>query len=230
MGKSGIWAPPFSFTDGGFLMATIDDATVDRLTLIVNARVVPLFFQLLGHGFYLNVQTGCSVKELLCNQLGIHEDYLEQRIQSIFLNGKVVDDVKSAIVPEDATMALSGAMPGLVGAILRSGGFYAPMRSQISHEIDAQTSQLKNGKITLKLWNLVVREIGPIFLQQGIWIKGEDVRSFIESQREELKTGCVSVELKDQPADVDSLCEVDWKANLVFLQVKPEQAQAAETY
>ncbi len=206
-------------------MATIDDASVDRLTLIVNARVVPLFFQLLGHGFYLNVQTGCSVKELLCNQLGIHEDYLEQRIQSIFLNGKVVDDVTSAIVPEDAAMALSGAMPGLVGAILRSGGFYAPMRSQISHGKDKQASQFKNGKITLKLWNLVVKEIGPIFLQQGIWIKGEDVRSFIERHSEELKTGCVAIELKNQPVEVDSLQKSDWKTKLVFLQVNSEKTE-----
>ena len=223
MGKSGIRAPPFSFADGGFLMATIDDASVDRLTLIVNARVVPLFFQLLGHGFYLNVQTGCSVKELLCNQLGIHEDYLEQRIQSIFLNGKVVDDVTSAIVPEDAAMALSGAMPGLVGAILRSGGFYANMRRQISHGKDKQASQFKNGKITLKLWNLVVKELGPTFLQQGIWVEAKECKSFIERHSEELKTGCVAIELKGQPVEVDSLQKSDWKTKLVFLQVNSEK-------
>ena len=206
------------------MMTNIDDTSADRLSLIVNAKLVPLFFQLLGHGFSVKVQTGTSVKELLCHQLGIHEDYLAQRIQTIFLNAKVVDDVNSAIVDKDATMALSGAMPGLVGAVLRSGGFYAPMRSQISHEENSPASQVKKGKITLKLWNLVVKELGPTFLQQGIWIKGKEVRSFIERHREELKTGCVSAELKDQPAEVDSLFKTDWKANLVFLQVKSEQA------
>ena len=200
-------------------MATIDDASVDRLTLMVNARVLPLFFQLLGHGFYVNVQTGCSVKELLCNQLGIHEDYLEQRIKSIFLNGKVVDDVKSAIVPEDATMALSGAMPGLVGAILRSGGFYAPMRSQISHAENKPVSQLKKGNITLKLWNLVVKELGLTFLQRGIWLKSEEVRSFIERHGEELKTGCTSAEFKGKSLAINRLQDITWNADLVFLQV-----------
>jgi len=219
MGKSGIRAPPFSFTGGGFLMATIDDASVDRLTLIVNARVVPLFFQLLGHGFYVNVQTGSSVKELLCNQLGIDEDYLAQRIQTIFLNAKVVDDVKSAIVQEDATLALSGAMPGLVGAILRSGGFYAPMRSQISHAENRPRSELKKGNITLKLWNLVVKELGPTFLQRGIWLKSEEVRSFIERHREELKTGCISAELEDNSIETDHLQDITWKGNLVFLKI-----------
>jgi hypothetical protein len=201
-------------------MTTIDDLSKNQLSLTVNAKRVPLFFQLLGHGFCVGVQTGCSVKELLCNQLGIHEDYLAQRIQTIFLNAKVVDDVNSAIVDKDATMALSGAMPGLVGAILRSGGFYAPMRSQISHEGNRPASQLKKGNITLKLWNLVVKELGPTFLQQGVWIKGEEVRSFIERHGEELKTGCVSAEFKGKSLAIDRLQDITWDADLVFLQVK----------
>lgn len=205
-------------------MATMNDISADRLTLFVNPKLVPLFFQLLGYGFYVNVQTGCSVKELLCNQLGIHEDYLAQRIQTIFLNAKVVDDVNSAIVSEDATMALSGAMPGLVGSIMRSGGVYAAMRSQISHEINNQTSPLKMGKITLKLWNLVVKELGPTFLQQGIWIKAEEVRSFIERHGEALKTDCKAVELKDKPVEVDRLRKAEWNTKMVILQVNPERA------
>ena len=204
-------------------MANIDDPSADRLSLVVDAKLVPLFFQLLGHGFYLNVQTGCSVKELLCNQLGIHENYLAQRIQTIFLNAKVVDDVNSAIVSEDATMALSAAMPGLVGSILRSGGVYAPMRSQISHEKIKSVSQLKNGKITLKLWNLVVKELGPAFLERGIWIEAEEVQSFIKRHLEALKIECQAVELNDNPAEVDRLRKAEWKTKLVFLQVKSEK-------
>ena len=200
-------------------MANIDDTSADRLSLIVNAKLVPLFFQLLGHGFCVNVQTGGSVKELLCNQLGIHEDYLAQRIQTIFLNAKVVDDVNSAIVDRDATLALSGAMPGLVGAILRSGGFYAPMRSQISHEKTKSVSQLKNGKITLKLWNLVVKELGPTFLERGIWIEAEEVQSFIKRHLEALKTGCVSVELEEKSSTIDHLQDITWDTDQVFLQV-----------
>jgi len=206
------------------MMTGIDDKSTDRLSLIVNAKLVPLFFQLLGHGFSVKVQTGGSVKELLCNQLGINEDYLAQRIQTIFLNSKVVDDVNSAVVDPDATLALSGAMPGLVGAVLRSGGFYAPMRSQISHEKDTPTSQLKNGKITLKLWNLVVKELGPTFLERGIWFQGEDIGSFIERHWDALKADCKAVEIKEKPAAVDSLQKADWKTDLVFMQVISDQA------
>jgi hypothetical protein len=205
-------------------MTAINDIGPDRLNLIVNPKLKPLFFQLLGHGFRVSIQTGCSVKEVLCNQLGIHEDYLAQRIQTIFLNAKVVDDPNSAIVPNEATMALSGAMPGLVGAILRRGGFYAPMRRQISHETTNLTSQLDNGQIILKLWNLVVKELGPTFLQQGIRIGTQECKSFIERHSDALKAGARSVELNNHPVEVDSLWKVDWKTNLVLLQVKSEKS------
>ncbi|MEE4262664.1 MAG: hypothetical protein V2I56_08215 [Desulfobacteraceae bacterium] len=200
-------------------MTTTDDVAKNQLSLTVNAKRVPLFFQLLGHGFCVGVQTGCSVKELLCNQLGIHEDYLAHRIKTIFLNAKVVDDVNSAIVDEDATMALSGAMPGLVGAILRSGGFYAPMRSQISHEENRPASQLKKGNITLKLWNLVVKELGPTFLQRGIWLKGQEIRSFIERHGEELKSGGLSAKMRGKALTLDQLQDITWDSDLVLLQV-----------
>lgn len=206
------------------MKASTDETTADQLSLIVDAKLVPLFFQLLGHGFKVNVQTGSTVKNLLCNQLGIHEDYLAQRIQTIFLNAKVVDDVNAAIVGQDATMALSGAMPGLVGAILRSGGFYAPMRSQISHEKNSSTSDFKTGEITLKLLNLVVKELGPTFLERGIWIQSAEIRSFIARHWKTLKTGCKGVEIKEKKVDVTSLQNADWKTILVFLQVKSDQA------
>ena len=176
-------------------MTGIEDSSAVRLSLVVSTKLVPLFFQLLGHGFYLNVETGCSVKELLCGQLGINNDYLDQRIKTIFLNGKVVDDAASAIVPADATIALSGAMPGLVGAILRSGGYYAPMRVQISHDPNSTTLEFKEGKITLKLWNLIVKELGPNFLQQGIWIEAMEARSFMDRHWDALRPGCTSAEL-----------------------------------
>jgi len=205
-------------------MEKIDGIPIVRLSLIVKAELVPIFFQLLGQGFKVNAQIGGSVKELLCNQLGIHEDYLTERIKTIFLNAKVVDDVKSANVNEGSVVALSGAMPGLVGAILRSGGIYAGMRSQISHNTIEASSQKGAAQITLKLLNLVVKELGPTFLQNGIIIKGEVLQDFIEHHWEELKARCIAFELGEKTVEANSLRKADWKKKLVFLQVKSEQA------
>jgi hypothetical protein len=186
--------------------------------------MVPIFFQLLGHGFSLNVQIGCSVKELLCRQLGIPEDYLDERIKTVFLNSGVVDDLSSAIVNEGSTLALSGAMPGLVGAILRSGGFYASMRSQISYDQNKPSSVPRAGKITLKLLNLVVKELGPAFLEQGIWFNGGGLQEFIKHHLEELKTSNAVSELDGVPVEINKLLGLDWDDQTVFLQVRSEKA------
>ena len=193
-----------------------------HLSLKVNSRLVPFFFQLLGHGFTLNVMTGSSVKKVLCEQLGINEDYLAQRIQTIFLNGKVVDDNNSAIISEGSTLALSGPMPGLVGAILRSGGYYAAMRNQISHEEEQSYSQVQSAKITLKLMNIVVKELGPVFLQQGIRLKSQTLCEFFERHLDELKYGCISSELNGKSVQVESFQAIDWSADTVLLQVTSE--------
>jgi hypothetical protein len=195
-----------------------------HLSLVVKPEVVPIFFQLLGHGFSVNFQTGCSVKELLCSQLGIHEDYLAGRIQTIFLNAKVVDDVNSAIVNEGATLALSGAMPGLIGAILRSGGFYASMRSQISYDKNMSTSQRGDGQVVIKLFNLVLKELGPVFLQQGIRIKSKNLHDLLYQRLSEIETGCISGEFDGKPVEIGSLMEINWEDKPAVLRVTSEKA------
>ena len=198
---------------------TAQDASKGHLFLQVKPKLIPLFFQLLGQGFSVNIQTGATVKDLLCKQLGIHEDYLAQRIQTIFLNAKVVDDTRTAIVAEESTLALSGAMPGLVGAILRSGGYYAAMRNQLSHIQSGDPSQTQTAKVTLKFMNIVAKELGPIFLQRGIWLKGQTLREFIERRSDDLNAGCRACELDRKPVEFASLQGMEWRNDMVLLQV-----------
>jgi uncharacterized protein (DUF2164 family) len=201
-----------------------------HLSLQVNPKLIPLFFQLLGQGFSVNIHSGVTVKDLLCKQLGIHEDYLAQRIQTIFLNAKVVDDVNTAIVAEGSTLALSGAMPGLVGAILRGGGYYAAMRNQLSHMEGELSSQAQSAKITLKLMNLVAKEIGPVFLQQGIRIERQTLREFVEHRTDDLKAGCIACELDGNPVEFSSLQEIDWHDDMVILQVTSPTIEIPSQY
>ena len=198
---------------------TATDPCGGHLCLQVTPGLIPLFFQLLGQGFSVNVQTGATVKDLLCRQLGIEEAYLARRIQTIFLDAKVVDDIDSATVDEGSTLALSGAMPGLVGAILRSGGYYAAMRNQLSHVPGQPVSQAQSAKITLKLMNIVAKELGPIFLQQGIWLKGRILWEFLERRVDDLKAGCRGCELNRKPVEFTSLQGIDFSDDRVLLQV-----------
>jgi hypothetical protein len=190
-----------------------------QLRIIIHADLVPRFFRLLSQGFAVTVQTECSVKDLLCRQLGIQEEYLNDRIQTIFLNGKAVDDVDSSIVRNEATLALSGPMPGLVGAIFRRGGFYAAMRSQISQANISSTTHPDQGKVNLKLFNLVARELGPGFLQQGVRLKGKQLQDFFSKNFDFLKKGFTSVELDGQNIEPRQLLKTELTNKIVFLQL-----------
>lgn len=190
------------------------------ICLTLNPSLIPKFYQLLGQGFRLNVRVGCSIKELLCKQLGISEDYLEDRIQTLFLDGKSVDDVNTAFVMEGSSLALSAAMPGLVGATLRKGGNFAPMRSQISHQTDKTSFSRKKGTIILKLFNLLVKELGPIFLQQGVWIHGKDFEVFLNRQPDNFLSCLMACRVNDEAMDPDQLSGIKFEDREVFLQLK----------
>ena len=173
---------------------------------MVEASRVPSFFQLLAQGFLLQVQVGCSLRDLLCRQLGLSEDYVDQRIQTIFLDGKAVDDVDGAVVRQNSTLALSAAMPGLAGATLRRGGAYKTMRSQISHITTGQEALLQDGTLTLKLFNLVAGELGSGFLKQGVWIGGKALKTFFRKLPGDFfQSRGSAAQIDGEPVDVNGL-------------------------
>jgi hypothetical protein len=190
------------------------------LSLTLEDSLIATFFQLLQQGFMVKVRVGCSIKDLLCRQLGLDPQYLEQRIQTIFLNGKPVDDIDSAIVEEGAILALSSAMPGLVGAILRRGGPYALMRSRISIGGKTESLTLRKGFINLKLFNLVAKELGPAFLNRGVWVSGKNLEDLMKGQSTDFWRGCLSARVEGDKVGLDKLAETNWSKKRVFLQLQ----------
>jgi len=134
-------------------------------------ELAPLFQK----GIRMDIETGCTVKSLLLEQWALPADYVMGRISTLFLNGKPVDDMDEARVGEGAVLALSSAMPGLVGAVMRRGGFYASLRGGITYRETAAHSTVRKGTITVKLFNLLIREIGPYFLRRGFRVCRRDL-------------------------------------------------------
>ena len=206
------------------LKKPLGDLTTQDLSIFVKSKLIPFFFQLLGQGFIVNAPANCSIRDLIVECLGIPDDYLEERIQTLFLNGSVVDDLNSCNIKEGSTLALSGAMPGLAGAVLRRGGFYASFRHTISLDDSQPRIDKDNHWIVLKLFNMIVKELGPGFLEKGIWMEGEKLQKFLTRHSEELRMHETSGDINGEPADIHNLLKVDWKTHLVFLRVKPESA------
>ena len=138
------------------------------------------FSRLLQRGVFCPIAARCSVQDYLTRQLGIDPDYVRDRIATVFVDGSVVDDLETTTLRPGSALTLSAAMPGLVGASLRKGGFYAAMRSEISWKGDDEARRPLDGPpntIRLKLFNTVLQEIGPTLLRRGVLVDREEATS-----------------------------------------------------
>jgi hypothetical protein len=191
-----------------------------QITLTLAGSSVSRFFPILGEGIFVMGPEGESVEGFLQKAAGVSPDYLKNRVQTVFLDGRVLDDVGTALVGEGATVALSAAMPGLAGAVLRRGGFYAAMRRPISHETSARTQTGRQISATLKLFNLVARDLGPELLTRGIRVPGDRLQDFIARQGRWLWHGCVAAELNGQLIEAGQIADLIQADRQVVLIVK----------
>jgi hypothetical protein len=151
-----------------------------HLQISVNEAQIPEFFQLLQQGIILRREVGCTVMSFLHRQLQLSYEFIEDNIQTVFLDGKPVDNLDKAHVKDGCTLALSSAMPGLVGATMRRGGYYASIRAQISHNSEVDSAAAKaEGFVTLKLFNLVAELLGRTLLQDCVLVRRKNLEDFM---------------------------------------------------
>ncbi|MGA9262978.1 MAG: hypothetical protein WBV95_13465 [Desulfobacterales bacterium] len=186
------------------------------------ALIPPCFTPLFSRGVQVSACLECSLKDLMCRQIGMAEDYLENRVQTVFLNGHPVDDVNRATVGEGATVALSAAMPGLAGAVLRKGGVLATLRKNITYRNDASARETCEGKVIVKLFNMTTREVGPLLLARGIWMEGTELKEVLDRCEDLLRKGCRRVMLDNSPISLGDLRSRIKDKDTLFFQVDTE--------
>jgi len=167
------------------------------------------FSDILQKGFAFNTLVGVSVKTFLCDFMALDPQYIQERISTIFLDGMAVDNIEEAIISEGSTLALSSAMPGLAGATLRRDGIYASLRESITYKEKANNSRIKEGRITLKLFNLLIDDIGPVFLKKGIIVKSRELKNFFVKQPDSFWRDCSEIILDGRPINHEDLLAGD---------------------
>lgn len=191
-----------------------------ELSITVAENYLPKLIGLLTPSFRVRVRVGIDLKAFVCEQLGVHEVYFNDRIQTIFLDSKPVDDVATALLRDGSVLALSAAMPGLVGATFRKGGRYSWMRKAISHAGEDNTGQTTHGWVTVKLFNMVLKELGPGFLERGVWVDGERVQAFIKTQPVTFRQHVQALPLDGVLISPDEFLDRDLSASSIFLQIR----------
>jgi hypothetical protein len=152
------------------------------LTLVLAPADLAAFVPLLQRGVALRAAGGASVATFVVDGLGIDPEYVRQRVTTVFLDGSVVDDLELAHLREGSLLALSAAMPGLVGATLRKGGYYGAMRADITlapEEPPAPVASPGSVRVRVKLFNLLIEELGPALLAAGIAISPREARQVL---------------------------------------------------
>lgn len=198
-----------------------------RIIFVVDGPLVANFFSLLQQGVKIRSRIGCSFASFLSEEIGAGAGTIE-KIQSVILDGKPVDELESSTIRDGSVIALSAAMPGLVGATLRRGGGFSSLRSTITyHEAGGECIQ-GEGLVQIKIFNLLMSELGPNLLRKGVIIRSEDFIRFAAEQSEDFWRGCRLVTFDGEPLNALALADdarLSGKKE-VFLSVVPDQAGA----
>lgn len=178
--------------DQPLLTCTIPEVDLPRLATMLQA------------GFYVDAAPGESIGSLLERLPGFSADYIEHQIQTVFYNGDAIDDLSQPLTGPSPVIALSAAMPGLAGAILRKNSPAAPLRktrgTASSGDDDAAVTVL------IKLFNTLATERGPELFRTGVRVKAADLSGFL-ALRPSLLEKARDIRLAGSPVAADDLPE-----------------------
>jgi len=158
------------------------------------SRLLPIFQQ----GICVRTRLGLPLARVL-EEVGFTGTYLVEKVQTVFLDGSAVDNLDGAIVKGGSVIALSAAMPGLAGAILRKGSPISGLRSNTSAAAIHRSVADVVGTVRLKLFNRVAEEMGPQLLHKGILLKRSDFENFVAGRPGLLEKEVLEAQLDSTP-------------------------------
>ena len=122
-----------------------------------------------------------------------------------------MDDEETATVKNGTTIALSIALGGVLGMSLRKGGLLASYRSTITHQ-EKETTEIipTEGMVTIKLFNQLAGELGPLFLKKGLWLKKDDAKAILKNRFDKLRSLIINIEKDGLEITPDQLSNLNW--------------------
>jgi hypothetical protein len=170
-------------------------------------EIFPCFVSVFQCGFLFPCQVERTIEDLLLQQLGLNRNFVEEKVNTVFLDGKCVDDISSAILKDGSVAAFSSALPGLAGATLRRGGAYACLRDSITYRQKERPDTQREGLITVKLFNLLMLELGSVFLEKGIVLNSSTAMDLFDRGHEGFWRQVDIIEIDGIPSSRDNFHE-----------------------
>ncbi|MFV0436572.1 MAG: hypothetical protein ACK5PS_04160 [Desulfopila sp.] len=151
-----------------------------RLTVQTLGGDIDGFTSLLQAGIRVRVRHGSSIGALLTSLPGFTARYINEEVQTIFLDGSATDDLATPLFGTTHVLAISAAMPGLAGAIFRRNSLHASLRTVNPQSAKAET--VEEVIVKLKLFNTIARDRGKTLLREGVWLTSADLSQFLDNR------------------------------------------------
>lgn len=127
---------------------------------------------LLQQGVWFDLDGEESVLSFGCRLLKIDLPAFKREVSTLILNHRVVDDPEETPLAPGDTLILSGAMPGLVGAMLRSDSPLKVLRDSISGS-GRGGAAADHGRVLVKIFNTVLKNHKADLISCGFFTEEE---------------------------------------------------------
>ena len=133
---------------------------------------------MLQRGVYIEKPGTVTVSGFVCGLLGITLEIFMKDIKTLMLNNDVVDRPESTLLNSGDTLMLSGAMPGLVGAMLRSDSPLKSMRDSITAGDSKNANSAVDQLVNIKVFNTALAKYKEKIVDYGFLVKAADYAYF----------------------------------------------------
>ncbi|MBS0013499.1 MAG: hypothetical protein KFF46_05960, partial [Desulfobacterales bacterium] len=96
-------------------MTSVLEPSVEMVITVAECRL-SLMRLVFGYGIRFEVPAGTRISDFLQQALCTDSNYIQNRIQTLFMDGRAVDSPESEEIHSPCTLAVSAAMPGVFGA------------------------------------------------------------------------------------------------------------------
>jgi hypothetical protein len=172
-------------------------------------------------GMGVSLPAGRSLRQSLVDDLGLDPVCVEERVQTVFLDGSPVDDIDADAVRDGCTLALAGALPGVAGIAMRRKSPVGVYREGITH-CAAQETQPAGGSValTLKLFNSVAVECLACVLTRGVSVGAGRLAELLSGDAAALAGAHFDLDGR-KLSRVDLLAELSARQGVVRIQASP---------
>jgi hypothetical protein len=184
------------------------DLRETQVAVIADPSRARAYLALLQEGAALRAKTGVAVRTFLCEGLGLSPSYVSEQLSTVFLNGRPVDDLDSALICDGYRLSLSGALPGLAGAVMRRSSPLAPLRGTGRRGRATASEPGQEGLLWIKLFNVVLEELGPLMLRRGVLVQSGRLEEALRAEDAALPKTRQEAFLNGAPVGLDELQRV----------------------